>query len=99
MAARTELGHGDGFRLGAAADASGRLIIQLEDEVGTEPIGLVGIEGPVLNLELQRPGPGREGAVICGGQDVDLWGPVVQPFLEFLNCSWRGNFLQLSTWF
>ena len=99
MAARTELGHGDRFRFRDAADASGRLIIQLEDQVGTQPIGLVCIERPVLNLELQRPGAGRQGGVIRGGQDIDLWGPVVQPFLEFLNCSGWSNFLQVSTWF
>ena len=99
MAARAELRHGESLGFGCAADAPRGLIVELNDQVGAQSVGFVVVEGPVLNLQLQRPGAGRKSAVICRGQHLDLWRQVVQPFADLLHCSWWGNFLQLSTWF
>ena len=98
MAARAELRHGESLGFGCAADAPRGLIVELNDQVGAQSVGFVFVEGPVLNLQLQRPGAGRKSAVICRGQHLDLWRQVVQPFADLLHCSWWGNFLQLSTW-
>ena len=63
---------------GGVADAQGGGVIELHHQMGPESKWTGIREGPVLHLELQRPGARRQQGAIGGGQDQHLGIPLIQ---------------------
>ena len=85
--------HRELCRGGRAADAQGRLLIQLHHQMGAQPQRAGIGQGPVAHPQLQGPGTIRQQAVVGGGHDLHARVASRQPFGELLDRRRRGHFL------